>query len=143
MKVTHMAEPLTEEHIQALLRLRTAEIRKARHPGIGSIVAGTLGAYSLARSDGLGGAQITGTCRLILRDRFLFCEKDGCDGILWRRDVVAHVYPSPTVQRDTEGRQFIACPECKSRNILAVKGNHILKVIEAIPPPEQRPLSSH
>jgi len=137
MNVTHMAAPLTEEQIQALLRLRTAEIRKARHPGIASTVARTLGAYSLARPDGLGGAQITGTGRLILRERFLFCEKDGCDGILWRRDVVAHVYPSHAVQRDPEGRQFIACPECKSRNTLAVKGNHILKVIEAIPPPEQ------
>jgi hypothetical protein len=143
MKVTHMAKPLTEEHIQALLSLRTAEIRKARHPGIGSSVARTLGAYSLARSNGLGGAQITGTGRLILRDRFLFCVNDGCDGILWRRDVIGHVYPSPTVQRDTEGRQFIACPECRSRNTLAVRGNHILKVIEAIPPPEQRPLSFH
>lgn len=143
MNVTHMAAPLTEEHIQALLRLRTAKIRKARHPGIGSTVAGTLGAYSLARPDGLGGAQITGTGRLILRDRFLFCEKDGCDGILWRRDLDAHVSPSPAVQPDLEGRQFIACPECKSRNTLAAKGNHILKVIEAILPPEQRPLSSH
>ena len=42
--VTHMTEPLTEEHIQALLSLRTAEIRKARHPGIGSTVARILGA---------------------------------------------------------------------------------------------------
>jgi len=139
-------EALTEEHIQALLSVRAAERRNAPHPPIGQIVAGTLSAYGLVHSDGKGGLQITDKGTIALTNRFLFCEQTRCFGILWRRDVVAPMYAASTVEHDSEGRQFIACPVCRSRNVLdplALKRN-TFNVIEVVPPPPMRgPLSSH
>ncbi len=141
-----MTEALTEEHIQALLVLRKAGIQNAPPPEILMTVAGTLGAYSLARSDGVGGLVITESGKYFLRNKFLFCEAARCDGILWRKDVVAPMYAVQTVQRDAAaGYQFMLCPQCGKHNVLdpvALKRDSF-KIVEVVDPPEPRPLSSH
>ena len=140
-----MTEALTEEHIQALLVLRKAGIRKAPHPEILMTIAGTLGAYSLACSDGLGGLAITDSGKYFLRNKFLFCEATGCDGILWRKDVVAPMYAVQTVQRDAAaGYQFMLCPQCGKRNVLdpLALNKKAFRVTDVTDPPKQGPPSS-
>jgi hypothetical protein len=146
MEVTRMAEPITEEHIQDLLKLRAAAIRRAPNPAIALNIAEVLGAYGLARSDGLGGLEITEKGGHLLTDQFLFCAQAGCYGELRRKNVVAPMYLGGTIEKDSKGeRQFIACSVCGMRNVLEPFGlkRGTFKVIAVVPPPEPGPLSSH
>jgi hypothetical protein len=141
-----MMDGITEDRIQVLLAVRSAEVRMAPSPALSVSDLDVFARHTLVRSNGIGGWLLTQGATNFLRSMFLFCEAAQCDGTLWRYDVVAPLYTGASLQRDFQGRHFFACPKCMYQNFLAQDGPEIRKpfvVVEVQPPPKLGPLSSH